>query len=786
MAYKTKKIKIEKAESPTLKIGDLVIELGEVEEDTWDEPMGPTPKPEWSELREWDHKLLSRYEPFYAPTCDMCCFCSYGKCDLTKNKRGACGIDSRTQQARQVALESVMGASAHGAHARHMVDHLIERLGSDYKIDLGLNVDVEAPIFRTIIGKKPETLGDLREGLDYAEKEIQNVLASINIGQESSYKDLESKALHAGMIDNLVKEIADIAQIVGYDFPKGDPDAPLADLGYGTVDRKKPVVLFIGHNVAPGSEVITYAEAHGLEDKIEIAGLCCTAHDLQRRKDSAKIIGPISDQIRFIRSGIADVIILDEQCVRTDIIQEAQKVGAAVIATNDKIAGDLPDRTLDDPEQIVEDILSGKYPGAYIWKPEKIGEVAVKLALKLAEKRENFKKGALPTEEEVKKESSRCVACEKCWRACPVYLHISPALKEAAKGNFEPLAKLREKCIGCMRCESACPRDIKIVSLMEKAREAKTYSERYKIRVGRGPILDTEIRNVGAPIVFGEIPGVVAFAGCSTFHNGGIEVAKMAEEFLRRNYIVVTSGCAAMTIAQYKDENGETLYEKYPGIFDAGGLVNVGSCVANAHILGAAIKIPAIFARRNLRANFEEISDYILNRVGAVGVVWGAMSQKAFSIGTGLHRWGIPVILGPSGTKYRRLYLGRKDQPEKWEIYDAKTGEKLITDPAPEHLTYIAESMEEAMVMIAKLVMRPNDTTKGRQIKLAHYIDLSEKYMGVFPEDVHMFVRTESDIPLNLKDKIMEHLKENNWKPRKIPDPTLYERFVMKKKEVKP
>jgi acetyl-CoA decarbonylase/synthase complex subunit alpha len=41
--------------------------------------------------------------------------------------------------------------------------------------------------------------------------------------------------------------------------------------------------------------------------------------------------------------------------------------------------------------------------------------------------------------------------------------------------------------------------------------------ETYKVRAGRGPIMDTEIRTVGAPITLGTIPGVVALVGCSNF-----------------------------------------------------------------------------------------------------------------------------------------------------------------------------------------------------------------------------------------------------------------------------
>jgi acetyl-CoA decarbonylase/synthase complex subunit alpha len=97
----------------------------------------------------------------------------------------------------------------------------------------------------------------------------------------------------------------------------------------------------------------------------------------------------------------------------------------------------------------------------------------------------------------------------------------------------------------------------------------------------------------------------------------------MVNEFAKRRYISTTSGCAAMAIALNRDEGGTGPYEKYSGAFEAGGLVNVGSCVANSHISGAAIKIASIFAKRKLRSNYEEIADYIHNRVGAVGVVWG-------------------------------------------------------------------------------------------------------------------------------------------------------------------
>jgi len=238
-----------------------------------------------------------------------------------------------------------------------------------------------------------------------------------------------------------------------------------------------------------------------------------------------------------------------------------------------------------------------------------------------------------------------------------------------------------------------------------------------------------------------------------------------------------------MSAGMYRDEDGKTAYERYSGAFEAGGIVNVGSCVANSHIAGAAIKIASIFAKRPLRGNYEEIADYVYNRVGAVGVAWGAMSQKAAAIAAGFWRLGIPVVVGPHGTKYRRMLLGRADKDADWYVYDSRTGEKVYGGPVPEHLFYAAETKEEAMVMVAKLTMRPNDTSKGRANKLANYIDLHKRLVGGIPPDVYRLVRTPADIPLTMRDEIQLHLSEHDWKESTIPDPTLLPRMVHQHKE---
>lgn len=763
-------LKADEVQTDTTTIKGLQVAIGKILGEEWEEKMGPTPLPSPTDLRDWDFTLMNRYKPFYGPFCDYCCLCTYGKCDLSDNKKGTCGLDIESQQGRIILLACLIGATAHGAHARHLVDHALETAG-DMEIDLGEGVQIEAPVTRLVTGIKPTKMSHFVEVLDYAEEQISHLLSAAHTGQEGNVIDFESKALHASMIDQLFMEVADIAQIVHYNLPKGDPEAPLVDIGLGVIDRTKPVILCFGHNTVPSAAIMDYMNIKGLYDSMEIAGLCCTALDMTRYENRAKIAGHISHQIKYLKSGIADVITVDEQCIRTDTLELAKETGTAVIATTDKICYGLPDRTKKDTKETVNMLVSGEIPGALILDPEKVGEVAVEVALRLHPKRKQEKF-------DFAKAAAECIQCGKCSKACENFIDIAQGMEEAQEGKYDYFAEQFMNCMGCGKCSAVCPQDVDIIRVMTEAVNEKTKDEKYKVRVGRGPIQDTEIRNVGQPIVMGEIPGVIAFVGCPNYEDGPEEVVEMAKTFLDRRYIVVVSGCAAMDIATWKDEDGKTLYESYPGHFDAGGLVNVGSCVSNAHIAGATIKIASIFAHRDLRANYEEIADYILNRVGAVGIAWGAMSQKAASIATGVNRLGIPVIIGARGAKYRRMYLGRKDVPEDWEVYNARDGSKVQVEPSPEHLIYASESKEEAIVMATKLCIRPNDTTKGRQIKLAHYIDLHKRYFDEYPDDIQYYIRTKADIPITEKDTIEKILEETGWEEKSIPDPTLLKRLT--------
>ena len=772
------KIKIDEYKGPLGTIKGFELTTGKVsygDETEW-EPMGPHPMPHIPTLRSWFFKLMKRYKPFYMPICDMCCLCTYGKCNLSKGRTGACGIDLPTQQARIVEIACCIGAACHSAHGDHLLHWLKQKYGN-VPLSFGNNIAVEMPLTRLIVGMKPENLEDLETAMEWVHYSITQLLAAGHTGQESSYLDYEAKSYLAGLCDAVGMEVSDAAQIVAYGMPVGDPEAPIVELGMGTLDTEKATILMIGHNVAPGVELVDYVREKGLDDKVDIGAICCTAHDLTRYFDGAKIIGSYSRQLHSIRSGLADVVMVDEQCVVLQTYEEAKKVGAPYITTNEKIMGGFPDRTEDPVNEIVDDLVTGKLDGVLILDPIKAGAVAAETAVKIKPIR-NAKSG-VPNEQGCRDMAMNCNGCGNCQRNCPNDLPLVEGVKLAKDGDFSVLGSVFDDCLGCGRCETDCMKDVSPLTLIMYASRDYIRTEKYNCRAGRGPIQDTEIRNVGAPIVLGEIPGIVAIIGCSNYAHDIRELYTMAEEFLIRNYIVCVSGCAAMDIGLIKDEEGKTLYDRYPGDFDRGCLVNVGSCVANAWITGAATKVANIFARRPLRGNFEEIADYILNRVGAVGVAWGAYSQKAASIASMANGLGIPAVVGPHAAEYRRMYIGRSDDVDTWKVFNARDGtEGHIVGPGPEHLLTTAESIEQAICLVAKLALRPADNSKGRMIKLSHWIDLERKYKGVkFPNDLEKFVRLEADIPINMKDEIQAYLKEKGWEPKEIVDPTLLKRM---------
>ena len=96
----------------------------------------------------------------------MCCLCTYGKCNLSKGRTGACGINMETQQARIVQIACAIGAACHSAHGDHLLHWLKQRYGN-VPINFGNNIAVEMPITRLLVGMKPQNLEDLETAMEW-------------------------------------------------------------------------------------------------------------------------------------------------------------------------------------------------------------------------------------------------------------------------------------------------------------------------------------------------------------------------------------------------------------------------------------------------------------------------------------------------------------------------------------------------------------------------------------------------------------------------------------------
>ncbi|MDP2682616.1 MAG: hypothetical protein Q8P28_07410 [Deltaproteobacteria bacterium] len=666
-----------------------------------------SPFPDIFSFRKWDFTLLDRYKPVFGKSDKVCHLCGLGPCKPMKSPQppfakggkeeglGKCGIDETGFKARAILLDAVIGASGHTSHAARLLEDLIKRFGKNCPVSAGLPTNIPTPITTLITGRKPENIGDLKDIIAYIEGQLTHLLSSISFGTEASPEDFVSKMLHAGMLDNLAMEIADIAQLSAMNMPKGESNSKLINIGLETVDTSKPVILIIGHNSFVAHEIMRLIEGRGLKDKIEVCGLCCAASDGARHSHDFKIIGNQSAQLDVIKSGIADVVILDTQCIRADVVREANKIGSLVIATTQETALGLSDLTDAPVDKVKEHILKS---GAGIILDKKM---AAEIALNIGVRKKSINNQIMPS--------------------APGFL-----------------------------------------------------------RIGRGPIRDSEIRGIAPSIVMGEIPGIIGIFGCPEERQGsGVSgrwsvkpvlinsdsaAKRLAEEFLARGYIVSTGGCASMDVAK-----GD-LFKDNADSFDSRNLTNLGSCVSASHLIGACIKIARIMCHRKLEGNYEEIADYIINRVGAVVILWGGFTQKAFSSALGMARLGIPVIFGPRLKNYG-INLMAKDNG--WCVKDARFKDMVSTGPAPQSLICYAETAGDVLPLAAKLCMRPNDTSEGRKAKLKNYIGLYNKGKKRLPPDINLFVRTHYDIPEEVEQKIQHFLQTKDWHSTFIPDPTM-------------
>ncbi len=737
------KVRVDEASQGPVTVKGLEVSIGEVVEESekW------TP-PDVLDLRLWDVTLVSRYAPKIVPGFVQCALCTYGPCDLTKQS-GVCGIDALGNHVRILTLAVALGLGHLINRARKMYKLAIKTLDPESDISISPEITIPMPNTSLITGFLPKKLRDVEKILNYISEQNIKTLDSVTVFREFHPLDLASRMLHTGMLTHIACEIVDTLELMLLKKYGIDLVPEFRKYRYEITVPEKPTILYVGESSIPLLELRNVLKKMDLGepgDVVDILAATCNVVNIP----GIQYIGPPHYSIPLLRLGYPDVVLIDDTCISANIIKEASKSSSIVISLTDSTTFLLPPA---DDSNIDSIVKSG---GCICLDYSKAARLAVMLSIRTHGRRVISTSKKIDTE--LKRIVEKCDLCGKCVEACPYRFNIASAIEKLRKDDSSEITDIAWRCIWCGRCEEACPQKIEIMTVLARSLSSLEVG----VNTRAPPLTDQVIRSIGAPIVLGEIPGVIAFVGCPNMGEHIRDIARIVEELAKRGFIVLTSGCVVDLLGKYKTEEGSTLYEEY-GELGRGCIVNVGPCTSLSEVSGIAIRVANIFAGRKIKGNYEEIADYILNRVGACGIGWGAATHKILSIAVGFLRLGVPIIVGPQCAKLGILLEGV--EAEKFVGIDMKTGKQVYTGPAPQHLLYLAKSPEECLIMAIKLCIRPGDTSKGRAIKLSHYIDLYKKYFGTLPPDIHYYVRTEADIPITYREELMKHLENVGWKP---------------------
>ena len=747
-----------------------------------------------ADIAEWDNYLTNQYPPLYTEPQEICADCHMGPCNL-KEKRGKCGLEFEPYQGKLNLRAVCRGCLIQIMDSREVVNYAIKIFGKDKSISWGILQDrADVCHLHLVTGIFAKNLADMDRAQSYVEEQLNKLLVA-SIQGTGSVADFEEMAFHAGSVLLVAQDVAELVKMncfglsnaSNYDINELEDYPWMVNGGLGSLEPGKPAICFVGDNFLPGWVAANYLKDKGLTEQIEICGIGPAGDDIARFYDRCRVITGMVKASKAIRSGIADVIVGSSSCLQFDILADAQSVDSRLIWISKERNVGLPDRTDDPVDKIVEDLIAGA-PGAWIRDCEKAGEVAVKAAQGIKRKPVS---AYLLSEDEAKKEAKKCREnCDLCFNSCPNSLMIGRGLRKVAQEGLGALSKVEEGCHFCGKCEEVCPENIRILDLIIAAQGKRAPEDKFVMRAGRGPACREESMG-GAYGILANAPGWFHVMGCGDAKTVE-DIGWIAEKLADYGCIVHVAGCAASEIARYFDEKeGKFIFETHGGGVAARCIVNHGGCSACAHILDQTMKWPRTGTGISCYANYARIADVSHNLISQTLIVWGALPERMQAIVTAWTRAGQAVVIGPaSAFGWKHFLLGNKWDWEKWWSYlmsnfeELKAGDKRMHEPAPKHMIIPVETKEEAINAALCVQNRPAGAWDGRQQSLDAYIEESFKAFGEYPDDWHVLVRHDLDLPQRRKGTMIKKLREEQgWeidrmtvKKQKLPDGRLVSR----------
>lgn len=734
-----------------------------------------TPFADAADIAEWDETLLRRYPPLYADSETACCDCQYGPCDLGKGV-GRCGLELEPFRARLTLQAACRGCLTQMEDSRQLLDFAVKAFGGDKSTDLGplLYMGDYAPSLGILTGIYARTLDDLDRALSYAEGQLAKLLAASRYAA-GTVADIEGMVLHAGSMCYLAMDVSEIVKMTCFGFANAAQqrmddliDYPTVSTvgGLGSIEAGKPVLAFAGDDFLPAWAAISRIKENGLRDKIEVCGIGPVADDMARFYDNCRVLAPMTQAAKVVRSGFADVLVASRSCMHLDLAGEAKRVDTRFIWTGRNGLAGLRDRSDDPVDDIVKELVAGG-DGVAIRDVEKAGEVAVKVAIQGVKRQASY----IMSEAKVRKEAARCLPdCDLCFSVCPNSLPVSKAMVAAQKEGARAMLQVERGCYFCGKCEAACPAGIPIRDLIVAAQAKRAPEDKFVMRAGRGPAPDCEQRAMTFALIYGNSPGVVFIQGCGDSGDRG-DLGWIAHELVSRNCLVMTAGCAAAEIGRYQDEaTGQSIYQKFGAEYQAQMLINCGGCSANVQLMDLSYRAARLAAFISHYANYAETADYNYQRICQLAIIWGALPERMFTLAAGWARNGVPVIVGPaSGFSFRRWLVGNKYDRSVWFMYDGFDGRKRDVEPAPKHLIIPVETKEEVVTLAGYLFARSTELREMRQADIETYVDLYQTHFGELPDDWHLLVRTDAELPARTKVKLLRVLRDQHgWEIERV------------------
>lgn len=315
-------------------------------------------------------------------TLGVCCkLCNLGPCRIDPfgegAQKGACGADSDTIAARNLARNAAAGCACHSDHGRDLAKILLE-LGKgvvkDYSIkdpvklrklaaefglktegkdDLKIAGELGKAILDeygqqegqlTFIKRAPKKQQDTWKKLDITpagcDMEVVRALSRTHMGCDNEFKHLVQCAMRVSLVDGwggsmIATELSDILF--------GSPQPIRAEVNLGVLKENEVNVLVHGHEPAlsdmivaasQDKELVELARKNGAKG-INLAGICCTAAEVLMRH-GISLAGNFLQQELAIVTGAVEAMIVDVQCIMPSLPDVAKSFHTKLISTSPK------------------------------------------------------------------------------------------------------------------------------------------------------------------------------------------------------------------------------------------------------------------------------------------------------------------------------------------------------------------------------------------------------------------------------------------------------------------